>query len=158
MSKRKTKKAPKSEEPNKPKLTRWGTTVYANHKVDKKYRVPRGIIAVVVVFFLGALASAVPFSRITVVNRQIATAQRDINIMRANNRTMRAQIAERFSLDEIERIATTRLGMTRPDPAQVLYIYVPPQSHVMLNMNEPIVQENYFWQEILGFFQRLIRR
>ena len=64
-----------------------------------------------------------------------------------------------YSLEEIERMALERLGMARPDPSQIIYINVPPISHVVFNPDADILpRSTSFWEEMGTYLQGLINR
>ena len=116
------------------------------------------MIFTLVLFFLCLVIGVAPHAYVTTIQREIRLTRASIQTYRESNRILRAQINERYTLDEIERIATDRLGMAPPEPAQIIYINVPRQAQVFLNPELPQVQQNYFWQDVLNFFNRVMRR
>ena len=75
------------------------------------------------------------FSYASIHDTQLRTqqARNELAAQRDANDSLRTEITQRYSLDEIAKIASGRLGMNKPDASQIVYINVPKQSHVMLN-------------------------
>ena len=141
----------------KPTMRKVGNVIYVSYGVEKRYPLSRRMIFTIVLIFLGILAGAVPYAHNTRVQREINVTRVAINNQRESNRIARANITERYTLAEIERIATERLGMAPPDPAQIITIYVPRQGQVILN-HEPLPESpNFFLNRFIDFFARAFR-
>ncbi|MCL2047230.1 MAG: cell division protein FtsL [Defluviitaleaceae bacterium] len=94
-------------------------------------------------------------------NTQVAinAASRQLRSIQAENATLRASLQERYTPAEIERIAQERLGMSAPDPAQVVNIYVPRLGGVTLNNDEDVLpQHNYFWSDVTRHLSESMNR
>jgi len=112
--------------------------------------------------FGGVLSTILVSAHIAQTELQITSARSDRVAYQARNISKRQQIDERYTTYEIERLASERLGMSRPDPAQIIEIYVPRHSYVVLNTAEyALPRQNYFWQDlqsfVSGIFGRLFR-
>jgi len=110
------------------------------------------VVVTLVLIFAVALGSALTFANIASVESQIVRARNDRMRYQQATMALRDQASERYTREEIERIARERLGMTWPDPSQIIEIYVPRQSYVVLNTDEDVLPgQNYFWQGIVSF-------
>jgi len=144
---------------NMPEITKEGNNYYIYENEKSRYRIPLGLIISVVIVFACALAIALTHAQITNVERQITQTNRDLVRQREQNDALRTQIGGRYTIDEVEYIALMHLGMSYPDPSQIIEINVPPRSHVRLNTVENILpQENYFWLDLRNFVTGLLNR
>ena len=129
---------------------------------EERRRVSLRLIFMLFVVFLGAVGSAYGYALIHSVQREISQTRHALNNQLLINHELETQldVAERYSREELERLAYERLGMREPDPSQIIYFYVPPHSYVRMNINEPQEQasENYFWQGVVAFFRSMRER
>jgi len=102
--------------------------------------------------FGGILSTVLASAHIAQTEMQITAARSSRVSYQSTNINLRQMVEERYTTYEIERLASERLGMSRPDPAQIIEIYVPRHSYVVLNTAEyALPRQNYFWQDIQGF-------
>ncbi|MCL2602887.1 MAG: cell division protein FtsL [Defluviitaleaceae bacterium] len=132
------------------------------HKVDARkprFSVSPVLVFTVIVIFVGALGSAAAAAHMANTRQELAFERQRLNAQLDANRILAGQIIHPFSLEEIERIAYERLGMARPDPSQIIYINVPPVSHVTFNPEADILPRGTtFWEEMGAFFQGVFNR
>jgi cell division protein FtsL len=125
-------------------------------QLDNRFRLNGRIIFTLLLIFAGALSIALTYALITEARHQISVTREVIQEQRDANISLRAQITEKYSIDEIERIAVDRLGMIKPDPSQIIRIYVPKQNYSELQSRQEPETES-IWQTVISFFQNLIK-
>jgi cell division protein FtsL len=163
-SQRKKKKDPKYDRVfkgsrNMPSIFRRGHIYFLVENEATQYRIPRAIVITVIIVFICAMASVLTHAQITGIERQISRATVTLRDLRYHNIALDSQAGTRYTLEQIEYLASTRLGMIHPDPSQIIEIYVPPQNHVRLNRAEHLLpRENYFWLDIRAFANGLFSR
>jgi len=161
---RKKKKAPKYDRVlkgsrNMPSIFRRGNIYFLVENEASQYRIPRAVIITVIVIFICAMFIVLTHAQITSIERQIAQYTHELRELSGENLRLDSQLGGRYSLEQIEYIATTRLGMIHPDPSQIIEIYVPPHSNITLNRAEHLLpRENYFWADIRTFASGLMNR
>ena len=132
------------------------------HKIDKRQRlafISPLMVFTILLIFVGALSSAVAAAHMTNTRREVSEAQRDLNIAQDANDMLVSQMPQPYTLMDIERIASERLGMARPDPSQIIYINVPSISHVVLNPGDYTRPEDpTFWEEMGAFITGIFNR
>jgi len=132
------------------------------HKVDatpRRFPFSAPMVFTVLLIFVGALGSAVASAHMANTRRELVLARQQRDAALDANRTLQSQIPIPFTLDEIEQIAQERLGMARPDPMQIIYINVPPVSHVVLNPDAGILpRDSSFWEEMRIFVTDILNR
>jgi len=132
------------------------------HKMDAtptRFILSPPIIFTIILIFVGALGSAVAAAHMANTRREVTLARQERDAQLDANRTLLSQMPQPFTLEEIEQIARDRLGMGRPDPSQILYIYVPAISHVVFNPYANILpQDSTFWEELRVFFTDIFNR
>ena len=132
------------------------------HKMDatpKRFMLSPPIIFTIILIFVGALGSAVAAAHMANTRREVTQARQARDAQLDANRTLISQMPQPFTMEEIEQIARERLGMGRPDPSQIIYINVPPMSHVVFNPNPNILPEDTtFWEELRVFFTDIFNR
>ena len=151
-NRRPAKPVVKNADPNA-KIRKKGNVYYVFHKERK--RISWRAVFMIILVFLGAIGSAFSYAQIHSLQREMHQTRNAINTQLIINNELESQIsiAERYTREDIERLASERLGMGAPDPSQIIYFFVPPHSSV--NMNTYVQQPpatNYFWQGIRAFF------
>ena len=123
------------------------------------YQFPIRIILTVLVIVICALIVVLTDSQLTTVRNEINRANLQVRQLSDEHTRLNSQLAGLYTLDQVAYLATTRLGMTPPDPSQIIEIHVPPQGFVMLNRSEEALpRENYFWADMRAFVSQLFNR
>ena len=112
----------------------------------RKYKFPIRMIFTILLIFAGGVGTAFSYAILEDTRREINAAHIELQQMRSENSAAQTLIVRHFSMDELEEIATQRLGMMRPDPAQIIFINVPRQSIVIQNIRYEPQQELNMWQ------------
>ena len=123
-----------------------------------KRRVPWRIIIALIVVFIGAIGSAFSYAQIHNVEQEIEVSRQALASQRIANSNLEAQITRNYTREEIESLASERLGMGPPDPSQIIYFRVPHQSGVLLSTYAPhqlYEADTGFWQGIVDFFRSI---
>ena len=132
------------------------------HRLDEtrpKFRVNVAVIITAVIILFGILSSLMIAAQMSDMRRELTQARNARDAALDANRTLASQLPQPFTIEEIEQKARERLGMNRPDPAQIIYINVPPMSHVVFNPDADILpQDSSFWQELRVFASDIINR
>ncbi|MCL2286437.1 MAG: hypothetical protein FWC32_08755 [Firmicutes bacterium] len=144
---------------NMPSIFRRGNIYFLVENEASQYRIPRTVIFTVALIFSCALIITLAQAQIMGMERQISQSEGRIRALSNENLDLSSRLTGRYTLEEIEYIATSRLGMIPPDPSQIIEIYVPPHSNVILNRAEHLLpRENYFWMDIRTFVSGLFNR
>ena len=147
---------------NRPGMPTWrmrGNVIFIDGKPAPRIFNPWLLTITFVLIFIGGLSGAVAAAQISNTEVLISQARSQRTYYQALNTTLREQVSERYTNDEIERMASERLGMARPDPSQVFEIYVPRHSYVVIHTDETVMlRENYFWHEIVTFLSGIANR
>jgi cell division protein FtsL len=125
-------------------------------QTDSRYRLNGRIVFTLLIIFTGALSLALTYALITEARHQISVTRTLIQEQRDANTALRAQLTEKYTLGEIERIAEERLGMIKPDPSQIITVNVPKQNYSELSSTKEPEDESV-WQTVVSFFQNLIK-
>ena len=115
------------------------------------------MVVSLIIILMGGIGSLTIHAHVTSLESQINIARNDLSHAQQDVFSLEFQLDERYSDAEIQWIAIERLGMTFPDPSQVIEINVPRQGGATLNIvmrEEPI--ENYLWMDITSFFRGII--
>jgi cell division protein FtsL len=117
------------------------------------------MVFTVILIFLGALSGAVASAHMANTRRELVQARQALTAQLEANSMLQSRMPQPYTLAEIERIATERLDMAKPDPAQIIYINVPPISHVVLNPELYIPpKDQSFWEEMRIFVVAILDR
>lgn len=142
-----------------PSIFRRGNIYFLVENEASQYRIPKTLIITVALVFTCALVITLAQAQLVGMERQIARSNSAITTLTNSNTVLASQLTGRYTLEEIEEIATTQLGMIHPDSSQIIEIYVPPQCNVVLNRVEHLLpRENYFWTDIRTFVSGLFNR
>lgn len=80
--------------------------------------------------FIGSMVMLFGNSINTEKKSTISALRNNISTLTKNNETLRAEIDENYDLKEIEYIATTQLGMSKPKSHQIIYVNATTNSYV----------------------------
>jgi len=94
---------------------------------------PLSLVTLVIMF---AAALGIVMSSALIVDRQqtIRMLASELRQIEEDNNLLRTQISLSYDIREIERIASQRLTMGRPQPHQIVHIYVPRVSQVITDI------------------------
>ena len=137
----------------KPKKVRKPRLQYRDVGPTSKSFSPLSIITVILLFAV-ALGTVMSFALIFERQAAIRSLTNELRQVEEDNNFIRAQISQSYDIREIERIATQRLMMGRPQPHQIVHIYVPVTSHTVPN-TEVIPEEP---NQSRGFLDTLLNR
>ena len=115
------------------------------------------MVVSLIIILMGGIGSLTIHAHVTSLESQINIARNDLQQAQVDVFTLESRLDERYSESEIHWIAVDRLGMSFPDPSQVIEINVPRQGGATLNTimrEEPA--ENYLWNDITSFFRGII--
>ncbi|MGI5967800.1 MAG: FtsB family cell division protein [Anaerotruncus rubiinfantis] len=110
-------------------------------------------IVILAVLFV-AMACTVLYSRvvITELNRQVAAAEDELDILHSEQVRMETELESKMSLKEIEQVAMGEYGMVKPDSGQVGYL-----SFTSENKIEGTGEQGNLLSDILNFFTGLFQ-
>ncbi len=78
----------------------------------------------------------------------------ELKRLEESNSVLQTEVNKNINLEEIEKIAKTKLNMQKPAPHQIVYINIPKQSYtVQYNLPEEDEEENVFfkiWNNLFG--------
>ncbi|MCL2674328.1 MAG: cell division protein FtsL [Defluviitaleaceae bacterium] len=99
------------------------------------------LLSLITLLIMFAAAIGIVMSSALVVERQqnIRALTSELRQIEEDNNLIRTQISLSYDIHEIERIAGQRLTMGRPQPHQIVHIYVPRTSQIITNIEH--VQE-----------------
>jgi len=121
-----------------------GTEARQNKNEEKgRSRSPLKMIFTIILILAGGIG--IVLSNAVIYDTQVETNQlrRELAAQRENNAAVRTEITQRYTLNEVERIAKEKLDMNKPDASQIIYINVPKQSHVVLNDEDGFEETGY---------------
>ena len=111
-------------------------------------------IAVLIVFAgcFVIMASSAAVARQRIANSKLKD---ELVALKSENTTLQAEISDSVDLDYIKKEATERLGMTEPQPYQIIYIDVPKQSYNVQYSNSEVQEDDGFsFKKMLEMFKK----
>jgi len=129
-------------------------------KIIRREETVRGVsgwvAASVLLFFLGMISMAVFQAQIMDEQAQIKNSGAALYSLTQANNQLSADISNNYNLATIEKIATEKLGMSKPNPSQIIHISVPPSSYVeQCQPPQTDVSDNSLWQKITSLAAKL---
>lgn len=79
-------------------------------------------MAIIALVFILGLSVLIRYAWIVELNYQINKEKKQLNELVRQTETLKVKLAELKSYDRIEQIATTRLGLVRPEKNQMVYL------------------------------------
>ena len=105
-------------------------------------------VATIIVIFACAVLLMVGYALITSRQMELAYYTNELRQIREQNSVLEMQIARSYDVAEIERIATTRLGLGQPQPHQTVHFSTPRQSYAvrtdLVDAETPVHEESIF--------------
>ena len=106
------------------------------------------MVGVAIMLFIGCIA----FMGMHVMVDQAEKSK--LEDLKSANAILEAELTEQLDMDYIKQEATERLGMSEPQPYQVVYINVPKQSYTVQHDTEETTAEASLVDRILDFFKK----
>lgn len=112
------------------------------------------MIAVILVLFAGCIA----FMGMNVLVDQASVSLRkqksELESLHSANAILEAELTEQLDMDYIKTEATERLGMSEPQPYQVVYIDVPKQSYTVQYETDDAAEELSLLEKIMNIWKK----
>lgn len=113
------------------------------------------LICSVVVVFAGCLVTMVSYASVTEQRVTNSRLKEELAAMQSENTAAEAEITGQLNLDYVANEAKGRLGMTEPQPYQVVYIEVPKQSYtVQFDTESAEADKGFSINSILDIFKK----
>ena len=106
----------------KPQKRNRGTKRNQEQMLNRKRNIRRIIAVVAMAFSAGFMISE--FVTVHETRQQLSVLNKELSEQEAITSQKAFELEQSIDLDEIERIATTRLGMQRPESYQTIYVNV----------------------------------
>jgi ribosomal protein S13 len=127
--------------------------------MEPRHRLTLRIWFTIALVFICGLGATFSYATIYDTQVKIRNARKILTEEQDNNEVLRSVISQRYTPDEIKRIAIDRLGMNAPDFSQTLYINVPKQSHVVLSSSADEAEPNTpFYRQVYRFISDMFAR
>ena len=111
-------------------------------------------VAVILVFF-GCFAMMASYASVMQQRMVVNSLKDELAYIKNENISLQADISESVDLEYIKGEAIYRLGMTEPQPYQVVYIDIPKQSYNVQYASAEIVEDKGFtFEALLNLFNR----
>ena len=112
------------------------------------------MIAVALVLFIGCIAFV--GMNVMVDNAEVSLRQQksELESLKSSNAILEAELTEQLDMDFIKTEATERLGMSEPQPYQVVYIDVPKQSYTVQYNADDAAEEPSLLQKLTNLWKK----
>jgi len=110
------------------------------------------LTAAVLVVFLGCFAMMTSYAAVTQQRMTNNALKDELAYLKTENTSLQAEISDSVDLEYIKSEAVNRLGMTEPQPYQIVYIDVPKQSYNVQYASAETVEEEFTFKALLNFF------
>lgn len=87
--------------------------------------------------FVCAMGMALSCAYVLHVQMGLTELREDLNAKQEQTLILQTELTQSYDLTEIERIATTKLGMSKPKAHQVVVVNVPRQNYVQIEQDLP---------------------
>lgn len=112
------------------------------------------MIAVALVLFVGCIAFM--GMNVLVDNAEVSLRKQksELESLKSANAILEAELTEQLDMDFIKTEATERLGMSEPQPYQVVYIDVPKQSYTVQHNADDVANEASLLAKITNIWKK----
>ena len=111
-------------------------------------------VSFVIVLFIGCIAFMGMHVMVDQAEVSLRREKSKLEDLKSANAILEAELTEQLDMDYIKQEATERLGMSEPQPYQVVYINVPKQSYTVQHDTEETKAEASLVDKILDFFKK----
>lgn len=102
-------------------------------KAKKNYKIKaRMVLALMAVFVMGFIILG-RYATLTQLNYSISEYKSEYNDIVDKNVKLNVDIQSKTDLDKVRQVAEQKLGMTKPDKNQIVYVDVPKSDFTLLN-------------------------
>ena len=112
------------------------------------------MVGVAFVLFIGCIAFMGMHVMVDQAEVSLRKEKSNLEDLKSANAILEAELTEQLDMDYIKQEATERLGMSEPQPDQVVYINVPKQSYTVQHDTEEPAADTSFVDKILNFFKK----
>lgn len=112
------------------------------------------MVGVAFVLFIGCIAFMGMHVMVDQAEVSLRKEKSNLEDLKSANAILEAELTEQLDMDYIKKEATERLGMSEPQPYQVVYINVPKQSYTVQHDTEEATADPSFVDKILNFFKK----
>lgn len=112
------------------------------------------MVAVAFVLFAGCIAFMGMHVMVDQAEVSLRKEKSNLEDLKSANAILEAELTEQLDMDYIKKEATERLGMSEPQPYQVVYINVPKQSYTVQHDAEEPSADTSLVDKILNFFKK----
>lgn len=131
--------------------------VYVRYQ-DQKRKISIQSVITVLLIFAGGLSIALSYAMVSNVQSNLLKMQNQLKERQEHNISLRADVAENYNLGEIERIATTNLGMSKAKPYQTVYINVSKQSYAVRSTSSEETAQSLTFSDVIGYIKNKLWR
>lgn len=112
------------------------------------------MILISLVLFVGCIAFM--GMHVLVANEEISLRKQKSELadLKASNAILEAEITEKLDMDYIKEEAIKRLGMSEPQPYQIVYIDVPRQSYTVQHADDEVQEDT----SVLSKFSNIVKK
>lgn len=112
------------------------------------------MIAVILVLFAGCIAFMGMNVLVDNASVSLRKQKSELESLNSTNAILEAELTEQLDMDFIKTEATERLGMSEPQPYQVVYIDVPKQSYTVQYAADDDAQELSLLEKIMNLWKK----
>jgi len=124
-------------------------------------RIKGSLVLMVLAVFLTGLAVAYYYSQLYALNLQMDNLQNQLNSLAASTQDLDASISRYSSLDYVEQVATTKLGMVKASDQRSITVSVAPPATGVSPAGTPSGAEKQVYAQrnpVLDAFSQLVSR
>lgn len=112
------------------------------------------MILISLVLFVGCIAFM--GMHVLVANEEISLRKQKSELadLKASNAILEAEITEKLDMDYIKEEAIKRLGMSEPQPYQIVYIDVPRQSYTVQHADDEVQEDTSVFSKISNIVKK----
>ncbi len=112
------------------------------------------MVSVAFVLFIGCIAFMGMHVMVDQAEVSLRRQKSNLEDLKSANAILEAEMTEQLDMEYIKTEATERLGMSEPQPYQVVYINVPKQSYTVQHDAEDSTADTSLVEKVLNFFKK----
>lgn len=106
------------------------------------------------IVFMGCIITMESYAKVQEKIIHINNMADELNKIKSENSSLEAEIAGNLDISYIEQEAKTRLGMSEPQPYQIIYVNVPKQSYTVQQDMSKENKKGFSFKDILDLFKK----
>ncbi len=119
----------------------------------QKHKIRWSAVFAALTIFVMSMVLVTRYARVAELEREVIIAKSRLEKIESSNISRRVRLKQETDMENVEKIATEKLGMVKPGKNQIIHINIPVEDNVMYNAEEG---NEFFLKEIIDGIGKIV--